>query len=145
MNEATQAMKALLADTYALYLKTQNYHWHVRGPQFKAVHELLENHYLELAEAIDNIAERIIIMGDNAPATFKEYDSLKTITDGDSSLSANEMVTSLAKDHNVLVRDLNKAITIAQENHDEGTVALLSERIAHHEKARWMLEASTKQ
>lgn len=142
MNAIIKRLEVTLADTYALYLKTQNYHWHVRGPQFKSLHELFEMQYKELAEAVDQVAERILMMGHKAPATFTEYNQLKTIKDGNSSLSANQMLSELADDHRVLVRDLNQAIKMAQENNDEGTISLLSERIAAHQKAHWMLAAS---
>lgn len=142
MSSVIKKLEILLADTYALYLKTQNYHWHVKGLQFKTLHELFEMQYQALAEAVDQVAERILIMGHRAPATFTELNKLKTIKDGNSSLESNKMVAELANDHNVLVKDLNKAIKIAQENNDEGTMNLLSERIAAHEKFHWMLTAS---
>lgn len=142
MSRVIKKLEVVLADTYALYLKTQNYHWHVKGPQFKSLHGLFEIQYQELALAVDNIAERILIMGYKAPATFNQYNQLKTIKDGDSNLSADQMVSELAKDNDTLVKDLNQAIKIAQEDADEGTVMLLSDRIAAHEKAHWMLASS---
>lgn len=142
MGTIIKKLEVVLADTYALYLKTQNYHWHVKGVQFKSLHELFEMQYKQLADAVDEIAERILIIGHKAPATFSEFNSLKTIKDGDSSADANQMVKELAEDNEALVKDLNKAVRLAQENSDEGTVALLSERIAAHEKAHWMLSAS---
>lgn len=142
MSDIVKKLSIILADTYALYLKTQNYHWHVRGAQFKALHELFEMQYKELAEAVDSVAERLLIKGHNAPATFKEFESLKRIKDGDSNKDANAMVTELAHDHNTLIKDLNHALTIAQESNDEGTVNLLANRIEAHEKSRWMLESS---
>ena len=131
-----------MADTYALYLKTQNYHWHVKGPHFKTLHELFEAQYRELAEAVDAVAERMLMMGHKAPATFKEFERLKTIKDGDSGLTSNQMVSELATDNSTLVKDLNKAMLLAQNANDEGTVNLLSERVAVHQKAHWMLSAS---
>lgn len=142
MSAIIKKLEVALADTYALYLKTQNYHWHVKGPQFKSLHELFEMQYKELAEAVDQIAERIVIMGHRAPATFNELNQLKTIKDGNSSLDSNQMVTDLAHDHSILVKDLNQAIKLAQECSDEGSITLLSERIGAHEKAHWMLGAS---
>lgn len=142
MSAVVKKLSIILADTYALYLKTQNYHWHVKGPQFKGLHELFEMQYKQLAEAVDEIAERILITGNKAPATFKEFESLKRIKDGNSSLSANEMLIELAEDHGTLVKDLNQAMVLAQQSADEGTVTLLSDRIAAHEKSRWMLRAS---
>lgn len=142
MSDVIKKLEVALADTYALYLKTQNYHWHVKGPQFKSLHELFEMQYKELAEAVDQVAERLLMMGHKAPATFTDLNNLKTIKDGNSSLNANQMVTELANDNSILVKDLNQAIKIAQENNDEGTITLLSDRIAAHQKAHWMLAAS---
>lgn len=142
MSDLMNKMAVIMADTYALYLKTQNYHWHVKGPHFKSLHELFEAQYQELALAVDSVAERMIMMGHSVPATFKQLNQLKTIKDGDSSLSSNEMVIELAHDNATLVKDLNSALAIAQAANDEGTVNLLSERVFFHQKAHWMLSAS---
>ena len=144
MTEIINKLSVLLADTYALYLKTQNYHWHVTGPQFHSLHELFETQYSELANAVDAIAERIRILGHQAPATFKEFESLKRIKDGVSTLDSNAMLLELGHDHDLLINDLNQVIKIAEENHDEGTLNLLSQRIEEHEKARWMLQSSAR-
>ena len=142
MSDLMNKLSIIMADTYALYLKTQNYHWHVKGPHFKTLHELFEAQYRELAEAVDAVAERMLMMGHKAPATFKEFERLKTIKDGDSGLTSNQMVSELATDNSTLVKDLNKAMLLAQNANDEGTVNLLSERVAVHQKAHWMLSAS---
>ncbi|KTD19956.1 starvation-inducible DNA-binding protein [Legionella lansingensis] len=142
MDDVIKKLSILMADTYAVYLKTQNYHWHVTGANFKAMHELFEMQYIELAEAVDTIAERIRALGHQTPATFREFENLKRIKDGDAKKSANEMVTELAHDHDSLIKDLNQALVFAQEKHDEGTATLLGDRIVAHEKARWMLNAS---
>ncbi len=142
MSDIANKLSIILADTYALYLKTQNYHWHVKGAQFKSLHELFEMQYRELAEAVDQLAERLLILGHRAPATFKEFEKLKNIKDGDSSLNAKQMVIELSVDNDRLVSDLNSTIAVAQKNNDEGTIALLADRINAHEKARWMLNSS---
>ncbi|KTD25867.1 Dps family protein [Legionella maceachernii] len=142
MSEVAKRLSIIMADTYALYLKTQNYHWHVKGPQFKGLHQLFDEQYHQLADAVDLVAERIRTIGHKVPATFKEFESLKRIKDGDSSINSNQMVTELAQDHDTLVKDLNQALALAQKNKDEGTANLLADRIEEHEKSRWMLEAS---
>jgi starvation-inducible DNA-binding protein len=81
-------------------------------------------------------------MGHNAPATFSDFNKLKTIKDGDSNIPSNEMVKELAEDNKLMSDQLNQLITLAGEHNDEGTIALLSERVAAHEKTRWMLGAS---
>jgi starvation-inducible DNA-binding protein len=135
-------LSVLLADTYALYLKTQNYHWHVIGPLFKPLHGLFEEQYQALAEAVDSIAERIRILGHQAPATFGEFQRLKTVQDGHADATANQMLTDLVSDHTALLRDLGPLILLADKEHDTGTLSLLEERVAEHEKMRWMLSAS---
>ena len=136
-------LSKLLADTYTLYLKTQNYHWHVRGPNFRPLHQLFEEQYLNLATAIDMIAERIVTLGGTAPASFKQFLQLATIKEGQGQMKAEAMISELSNDHRQVIKDMNNAIKIAQDEVvDEGTISLLSERIAEHEKMCWMLDAS---
>lgn len=140
--KTTELMSVVLADTYALYLKTQNYHWHVRGKQFYALHILLEKQYRELAEAVDTIAERIVISGAHAPAGFKTLSTLTHIKDGHALYTADEMLKDLVADHQHLIEELNKTLKQASSEGDEGNVAMLSERIMAHQKMCWMLSAS---
>ena len=144
-NNLYTALSQLLANTYALYLKTQNYHWHVKGPNFKPFHLLFEEQYTALATAIDDIAERILTLGKTAPASFNEFNKLKAIEDGDPNHTPNQMIIDLYHDHQKIIDDLNSAIKLCQEDDDEGTIALLSERIAAHQKIQWMLGASREQ
>ncbi|OGT30724.1 MAG: DNA starvation/stationary phase protection protein [Gammaproteobacteria bacterium RIFCSPHIGHO2_12_FULL_35_23] len=137
-----KAFKVVLADTYTLYLKTQNYHWHVKGPSFQSLHLLFESQYQSLAEAVDTIAERILTMGGSAPATFKEFLTLTTLKEGETSLSADRMVRELVVDQETILKSLATALAAAQKTGDEGSIALLGERIAEHEKNRWMLASS---
>lgn len=133
-------LEHLLADTYALYLKTQNYHWHVKGPHFSQLHELFNAQYDSLAGYIDETAERILMLGGSAPATFKAIMSLTNITDGDSNLTWQNMVSELASDQDNMISTLKNVLSAAQKDSDEGTLALASGRIGHFEKQRWFLE-----
>lgn len=132
----------LMADTYSLYLKTQNYHWHVTGPLFSELHGLFEKNYLALLEVIDATAERIRILGSIAPATFREFLELTKIKEGDSNKDANQMVNELYEDYGRIIMDIQSILKVAQEEDDEGSVSLLSEHLAQHEKSRWMLGVS---
>lgn len=142
MSVLIEALKGGFADTYALYLKTQNYHWHVKGQNFKSLHELFETQYKELAEAVDDLAERIRTLGQQVPSTFKELDNYKDIADGDSNFSAEQMVDDLYNDNLSLGRCLAALARKASQAGDEGTDAILSDRVAVHEKAAWMLQSS---
>ena len=140
--KVTQHLNIVLADTYTLYLKTQNYHWHVHGPHFKSLHILFEEQYTDLANAVDQIAERILTLGAKAPATFKSFLALTTLEEGKSDLSAHEMVLALANDQKQLIRTLQQTLLAAQDASDEGSITIIGERIAVHEKNHWMLSSS---
>ena len=142
MSETSDKLKILLCNSYTLYLKTQNYHWHVKGPNFKSLHELFEQQYTELATAIDNIAERIRMLGEIAPASFDDFSKYRTLKDGNSNLASNDMLKELHTDHLLVVDLLNETLALVSNLNDEGTAALLSERTSAHEKMAWMLDSS---
>lgn len=137
-----EKLRIVLADTYALYLKTQSYHWHVTGSNFKSLHELFEEQYNDLADAIDEIAERIIILGSDVPATFKEYIELTNIQDADNNLDSDRMVTDLTESQKVLAKSIKEALEQAQELGDEVSTDLMIGRLAVHEKNEWFLRSS---
>ena len=78
-SEIANGLSRVLADTYSIYLKTQNYHWNVKGPLFHTLHAMFEVQYTELAAAIDEIAERIRALGEPAPGSFSEFGRLSNI------------------------------------------------------------------
>lgn len=137
-----ESLKNLLADTYSLYLKTQNYHWNVTGPSFKTLHLLFEEQYTDLSIAVDNIAERIRALGEKAPGTFKKYQEVTKIKDGNENASSVHMVKDLAGDQNILVETLQEVLKIAQDHNDEATIGIVVDRIGVHQKAAWMLNSS---
>ncbi len=138
----TAALKTVLANSYALYLKTQNYHWNVTGPNFKALHSLFEDQYNDLATAIDEIAELIRGLGEKAPGTWKAYEAITHIKDGDENLSANDMVNDLMNDQDIIQKSLEEAIKEAEKNNDEVVIGALVERMTVHRKNKWMLKSS---
>ena len=140
--EVTEGLSCLLADTYILYLKTQNFHWNVRGPNFHSLHEMFEEQYQELAEAVDKIAERIRALKAFAPASFAQFTKLTSLEEAKSNLKAEEMLRSLLQDHELISKNGQALFKIAQEAGDEVTIDLLLERLAAHEKATWMLRST---
>ena len=145
MSKVSEAMTQVLADSYALYLKTQNYHWNVEGPYFKSLHELFELQYTDLAAAIDEIAERIRALGAKAPGSFSAFSKLTSIKEGSDNLDAFAMVRDLHDDQLKLSTALGKAIKAAQEVSDEVTIGMLTERQTVHQKNAWMLRSSLPQ
>ena len=134
-------LPTLLATTYTLLLKTQNVHWNICGCGFFTIHKLTEDHYNDLFEAIDEIAERIRKIGGIAPATYSEYQKLSAISDELKAKSGCEMVGELCEDHKKIVEGLKHAIESMSDSRDFGTVDLLTARLSYHEKIVWMLSS----
>ncbi|WP_438862849.1 Dps family protein [Neptunicella sp.] len=137
-------LKRLLADSYTLYLQTHNFHWNVTGPQFRELHLMFEEHYQELAIAVDDIAERIRTLDVAAPGTYKEFAKLSSIEEVDGVPAAGEMVDILTRSHEMVVKTSREVLKLAQQGDDESTAALVSDRMRIHEKTSWMLRATRK-
>jgi starvation-inducible DNA-binding protein len=135
-------LSKLLADTYAVYLKTHGYHWNVRGPNFASLHALFMEEYTEMWTAIDSVAERIRALGHLAPQGYSAFGNLTSIKDGDPEKGAEAMVEELMKDHETIVATARAALPVAQEAGDEVSASLLSDRLTAHEKHAWMLRAT---
>ncbi|QJR80495.1 DNA starvation/stationary phase protection protein [Alteromonas pelagimontana] len=140
-NEIAEGLKKLLADSYTLYLQTHNFHWNVTGSQFRELHLMFEEHYTELAEAVDDIAERIRTLGVAAPGTYKAFVELSSIEEVDGVPEASEMVRLLTHGHEQVVKTSRLVLKTAQQADDESTAALVSDRMRVHEKTAWMLRA----
>ena len=138
-----ESLARFLADTYALYLKTQNYHWNVEGAQFAQLHSLFEQQYNDLAATVDVIAERIRSLGAPAPGSFADFQRLGTLAPPLQHAPAAEMVTDLlAGQHNVIAT-ARAVMDAARETGDAVTESLATDRIAEHEKTAWMLKSLT--
>lgn len=135
-------LKIALADSYILYLKTQNYHWNVTGPSFNSLHLMFETQYNDLFAGIDILAERIRALGEKAPGSFASYSKITNIKEGDENKSATEMVKDLAQDQDVIIKTLNKVLKEAQNIGDEVTVGIVTDRLEIHQKNAWMLRSS---
>ena len=137
-------LKHLLADTYTLYLQTHNFHWNVIGPQFRELHLMFEEHYNELAVAVDDIAERIRTLGVAAPGTYKSLAQLSKVEEIEGVPEATKMVELLTKGHEQVIKTCRTVLKQAQEAEDESSVALISDRMRLHEKTAWMLRSLLK-
>jgi starvation-inducible DNA-binding protein len=136
-----QALSHFLADSYAIYLKTQNFHWNVKGPHFFALHFLFEKQYSELSEALDEIAERIQALGFHVDASFASFQKECCIKDDRKPMPARKMVERLLSSHEELIRCAREIATIAEEGNDQATVDLMARRLGTHEKMAWMLRS----
>jgi starvation-inducible DNA-binding protein len=140
--KTAEGLGKLLADTYAVYLKTHGYHWNVRGPNFQALHVLLEGQYTEAWTALDAIAERIRALGELAPMGYGAFGNLSSIKDGDAEKEWEGMFKELLTDNETVIATLRDAIGPAEEAGDEATVDLYTQRLAAHEKHAWMIRST---
>jgi starvation-inducible DNA-binding protein len=136
-----EELSKVLAESYVLSLKTQNFHWNVTGPMFQPLHSVFEEQYEGLSDAIDEIAERIRALGLPAPGSFSEFQNLSSINEASGKPKAMKMVEELLNGHETLSQTAYKAAAIAQEHGDEGTADLMIQRIQEHDKTAWMLRS----
>lgn len=139
--QIAQHLSLILADTYLLYTKTQNFHWNLSDSRFYSLHLLLKKQYKELAEALDEIAERICTLGERSPGSLKQFIDMTSLKESDGDISADEMLQELLNDHETLCRYIRERIELASKLGDEGTSALLIQRLRGHEKSAWMLRS----
>lgn len=134
-------LSKLLADSYTLYLKSHNFHWNVTGPMFQTLHTMFEEHYTELATAVDDIAERIRALGYPAPGSYGAFARLTSVMETDGVPSATDMVANLVEAHEVVVRTARRTLEVAEAAKDQGTADLATARLQVHEKTAWMLRS----
>jgi starvation-inducible DNA-binding protein len=136
------ALAKLLADTYVLYVKTQNFHWNIHGPEFFSLHKLSEEQYEEMADAIDEIAERIRALGFYVEGSMESFLKLTSIPEDHQINPKHVYIEQLIKAHEAVTRDCRALGGLAEDHHDHGTVDLMGRRLNFHEKAAWMLRAT---
>lgn len=139
--DVATALGVLLADSYILALKTQNYHWNVVGSDFVQLHQLFGDQYEGLSDAVDEIAERIRAIGFPAPASFGEFAERSSLKSTAGAPAAREMIAALRDDHLAAAQSAYAVIKAADAAGDESTADLATGRVTEHEKAAWMLSA----
>jgi starvation-inducible DNA-binding protein len=135
------ALSNVMADTFILYLKTHNFHWNVTGPMFHTLHTMFEEQYNELWLAVDAIAERIRSLGFVAPGSYREFSELTYLQEAALARNATEMIAELLRDHETSARTARSALAVARTAVDAPTEDVLTQRLAAHEKASWMLRS----
>lgn len=138
------ALNPLLADVFALYLKTKNFHWHMSGPHFRDYHLMLDEHGDQIFAMTDPIAERIRKLGGATLKSIGQISELQRLHDNDEDyVEPQEMLTELKEDNQKLVVEFRKAHQICEENGDIATASLIEVWIDETERRVWFLfEAS---
>ncbi len=138
------ALNAILADSFALYLKTKNFHWHVSGPHFRDYHLLLDEQAEQIFSITDEIAERVRKIGGVTLKSIGQIAGLQRIKDNEDDFVAPvEMLRELMNDNKAVVEHMRQAHKIADEHEDVATASQLEVYIDGAEKRVWFLfEAS---
>ena len=142
--EIAEALNGLVADSYALYTKTKNFHWHVSGPHFRDYHLLFDEQAAEIFATIDDLAERVRKLGARTLHSIGEIARLQTIKDNNKDfVSPSDMLKELMEDNKTVIRAMRKAHEIADKHDDVATASILENFIDAAEKRNWFLfEAS---
>jgi starvation-inducible DNA-binding protein len=142
----SQALNGLLADSFALYLKTKNFHWHVSGPHFRDYHLLLDEQAEQIFATTDELAERVRKIGGTTLRSIGQIAKLQSIADNDEAfVPPLEMLRELMNDNKAVAKAMREAHEIADEHKDAATAGLLETFIDATEKRTWFLfEASRK-
>jgi starvation-inducible DNA-binding protein len=142
--EIAEALNGLVADSYALYTKTKNFHWHVSGPHFRDYHLLFDEQATEIFATVDELAERVRKLGARTIHSIGEIAKLQTIKDNNKDfVSPGEMLNELMADNKQVIRQMRKAHEIADKHDDVATASILENFIDAAEKRNWFLfEAS---
>jgi starvation-inducible DNA-binding protein len=139
-----EALNGILADSYALYLKTKNFHWHVSGPHFRDYHLMLDDQATQILGTTDLIAERVRKTGNTTLRSIGDIARRQTIKDNDAEfVSAEGMLAELREDNLKLVESLRAAKDAATEARDNATEGLIDDWTDQAEERAWFLfEAS---
>ncbi|MHB1328975.1 MAG: Dps family protein [Gemmatimonadales bacterium] len=138
--DVSDALNALLADVFALYLKVKNYHWHMSGPSFRDYHELLDEHAAELLAMTDPMAERVRKLGGDTIKSIGQIARLQRILDNDADyVQPHEMLADLCEDNKSLIGRMRDAHEICDEHGDIASASLLENWVDEAEKRAWFL------
>jgi starvation-inducible DNA-binding protein len=134
------AMNAILADVFALYLKTKNFHWHMSGPHFRDYHLLLDEHGDQLFAMTDPIAERIRKIGGLTIKSISHISRTQRVLDNDAEyVEPLDMIAELAEDNKTLAARLREAHNVCDEHRDIATASLIEVWIDETERRTWFL------
>jgi len=138
------ALNAVLADAFALYLKTKNFHWHVRGPHFRDYHLMLDEQSEQIFATTDELAERVRKIGGTTLRSIGHIAKLQRIKDNDEDFVApREMLRELMADNKMVAHAMREAHEVAEQHEDVATASLLENFIDGTERRTWFLfEAS---
>ena len=145
IKDISAALRALLADTFALYLKTKNFHWHMTGPHFRDYHLLLDEQSEQIFAMTDDIAERARKIGGTTLRSIGNISRLQRLLDNDAEfVTPDDMLAELAGDNKRFTGLLRETHELCDEHGDVATASLIENWIDESERRTWFLFESTR-
>jgi starvation-inducible DNA-binding protein len=144
MKELVKAARVAFASEYSFFVKAQNFHWNVEGPDFFQYHELFEKIYSEVYDSLDTFAEQIRALGGYAPGSYQKFSMLSKIEDENNILDKTAMTAELLQDSLKIVKILKITFQRSEEFSEYGFSDFVAGRIDAHRKHEWMLRSSLK-
>jgi starvation-inducible DNA-binding protein len=140
------AMNAVLADVFALYLKTKNFHWHMSGPHFRDYHLLLDEQADQLFAMTDAIAERVRKIGGSTLRSIGQISHMQRVQDNDADyVEPQDMLAEVREDNKALAARLREAHNVCEEHRDIATASLIEVWIDETERRTWFLFEAARQ
>jgi starvation-inducible DNA-binding protein len=140
VRELSAKLNEILADAFAVYLKTKNFHWHVSGSHFRDYHLLLDEQSEQILRTTDEIAERVRKIGGSTLRSIGHIAKLQTVKDNDSSfVPPKEMLLELMADNKMIAASMRECHALAEKHEDAATAGLLENFIDGTEKRTWFL------
>jgi len=134
------ALNIILADVFALYLKTKNFHWHMSGPHFRDYHLLLDEQADQVFAMTDPIAERVRKLGEITVRSIGQISRMQRVLDNNAEyVEPSDMLAELRDDNKALVASMREAHNVCEDNHDVGTASMLEVWIDETERRTWFL------
>ena len=144
--EISKELRPLLADVFALYLKTKNFHWHMSGHHFRDYHLLLDEHAEQIFAMTDDIAERARKIGGTTLHSISDVSRHQRLQDNNEEfVTPNEMLTELCNDNQQLTRSLRSAHELCDRHNDVATASLIETWIDETERRTWFLSEVTRE
>jgi starvation-inducible DNA-binding protein len=145
VTDISGALNAVLADVFALYLKTKNFHWHMSGPHFRDYHLMLDEQASQIFAITDDVAERVRKIGGTTLRSIGHISRLQRLSDNDAEfVTPLDMLAELREDNLTLVRSLRAAHELCDEEKDVATTSLIESWIDEAERRAWFLYEATR-
>lgn len=141
LKKVTSKLNILLSSYHIYYQNLRGFHWNVTGRNFFEIHRLFEELYDDAKIKIDDIAERVLTLNEKPLSSLSDYLLYTKIKESSGEKSDEEMVTNILENHEILMKNMRKIISIASKIGDEGTVDMIGSYLADMEKKTWILSA----